>query len=218
MHLYHLAQHWHISPVLKGIRVIILGKRFSPVYPKTVNSVRFNLLVNHWEAVKRWKIYPIFFCTAGFLASFHPSEIQLCCSPHFISPWEPWRVESAFQAMCITETLLAGEIYCSLSNWNSMFSLNHLHILQAKAAWLSFKMLIERYTIVIFGPLMVKNKTACILQKNIILVVLRLCVTDEYGYPTAHKTFTTRPNPQLPFGPHTFTEWRNFPWKPSQQA
>jgi len=35
------------------------------------------------------------------------------------------------------------------------------------------------------------GKTACILRKNIVLVVLRLCA-DEYDYPTAHKTRTTR--------------------------
>jgi len=36
------------------------------------------------------------------------------------------------------------------------------------------------------------QKTAGVLWKNIVLVVLRLCVTaDEYVYSTAHKTFTS---------------------------
>jgi len=39
---------------------------------------------------------------------------------------------------------------------------------------------------VTFGPLVLKQ---CILQNNIVLVLL-WCVTAD-GYPTAHKTFTT---------------------------
>jgi len=47
------------------------------------------------------------------------------------------------------------------------------------------------------------------MQKNIVFVVLRLCMTvdieDEYGYPTVHKTVTSR-----------LKRYKQFGWKGSE--
>jgi len=122
MHIYIIAQQWAHLTSVKGDTSHFRGI-FSPcISPEcklyALSSAR-EPLRNCWDT----RFTPSSSCTAGFLASFDPSESQLCYSPHFISPWEPWRVESAFQTMCIAETLLTGKNYCSLGYWNSMFSL-----------------------------------------------------------------------------------------------